>query len=46
MILIALFQALCQVVMTFVKVVLTAGLAFAGVVVFLALICELIGDDE
>lgn len=46
MILITLFQALCRFILLFVKILLTAGIAFAGAIVLLALICELVGDDE
>lgn len=46
MIMIALFQALCRFFLLFVKILLTAGLAFAGAIILLALICELVGDDE
>lgn len=46
MILIAVFQALCRFILLFVKILLTAGIAFTGAIVLLALICELVGDDE
>lgn len=46
MILITLFQALCRFFLLFVKILLTAGIAFAEAIVLLALICELVGDDE
>lgn len=46
MILITLFQSFCRFILLFVKILLTAGIAFAGAIVLLALICELVGDDE
>lgn len=46
MVLITLFQALCRFFLLFVKILLTAGIAFAGVLLLLALFCALAGEDD
>lgn len=40
MILIAVLQALCGIFLLFIKVLFTAGIAFAVIVLLLAIICE------
>ena len=46
MILLTVFQALCRFILLFVKILLTAGLAFVGVLLLLALFCALAGEDD
>lgn len=40
MILIALLQALCGIFLLFVKTIFTVGLALVGIVLLMAIICE------
>lgn len=46
MILLAVFQAFCRFFLFFVKILFTAGLAFVGVLLLLALFCALAGEDD
>ena len=40
MILIAVLQALCGIFLLFIKTIFTVGLAFVGIVLLIAIICE------
>lgn len=46
MILITLFQALCRFILLFAKILFTAVLAFAVVIVLLVLSCILADEDD